>query len=123
MESLIIVLGPSPRGLVGRARAPTVFPAENEAPAGDPRGSEAPPSLFLMRAPYSGVGSGAARGLGEMPGDVLPSLILRDAASPGPGQGHGRSRSQTNQARVTMKDTWGSNRGSAVPFGQVPRPL
>lgn len=42
MESLIIVLGPSPRGLVGRARAPTVFPAENEAPAGDPRGSEAP---------------------------------------------------------------------------------
>lgn len=36
MESLIIVLGPSPRGLVGRARAPTVFPAENEAQAGDP---------------------------------------------------------------------------------------
>lgn len=50
MESLIIVLGPSPRGLVGRARAPTVFPAENEVQAGDPRGSEAPPSLFLMRA-------------------------------------------------------------------------
>lgn len=45
MESLIIVLGPSPRGLVGRARAPTVFPAENEAPQETPEGLKPLPAF------------------------------------------------------------------------------
>lgn len=59
------------RGLVG-PEPPLSSQLRAKPQQETPKGLKPPPSLFLMRAPYSGVGGRAARGWGRCLGTLHP---------------------------------------------------